>query len=71
MVQRPSQAGLRIIRYTVQREHSRFARAQDYSAVVAKHRAENADITVVSHGIPESKVGLVGIMKIDAATGAR
>jgi ADP-glucose pyrophosphorylase len=47
-----------------------FACAQDYSAVVAKHRAENADITVVSHGIPESKVGLVGVMKIDPATGA-
>jgi len=38
--------------------------------VVAKHRAENADITVVSHPIPADKVGAVGILKIDPATGA-
>ena len=38
--------------------------------VVAKHRAENADITVVSHRVPADKVGLVGILKIDPATGA-
>ena len=37
--------------------------------MVAKHRAENADITVVSHRIPADKVGLVGILKIDPATG--
>ncbi len=43
---------------------------QDYSAVVAKHRAENADITVVSHPIPASQVGAVGILKIDPSTGA-
>ena len=38
--------------------------------MVAKHRAENADITVVSHPVPADKVGAVGILKIDPATGA-